>query len=115
MDANKFQKLAARTLIKRPEFEILDQEIMAVWNALGLTGEAGEVADLIKKGIFHHHGLDMPAIEKELGDTLWYLAAICTTLDLDLSKIMEANIEKLRIRYPNGYSSDDSKCRVDVN
>lgn len=114
MDANEYQRLAARTLIDGPDFTISDTEIMAVWNAIGLAGEAGEVADHIKKGVFHRHGIDLAKLEKELGDTLWYVAALCTTLGLDLSAIMQANIEKLRVRYPNGYSSADSLRRVDV-
>ncbi len=113
MNANEFQSLAARTLIDRPGFEIPDVEIMAVWDALGLAGEAGEVADLVKKGIFHRHGLDLPKLEEELGDILWYIAALCTTLGLDLSAIMWANIEKLKVRYPNGFTSEDSLRRVD--
>jgi len=115
MDANEYQELAARTLIDRPGFEISDRDIMAVWDAIGLAGEAGEVADHIKKGVFHQHGLDIPKLEQELGDTLWYVAALCTTLGLDLSAIMQANIDKLKIRYPNGYSSVDSLHRADVN
>jgi len=54
-------------------------------------------------------------VPEEIGDTLWYAAALCTTLGLDLSAIMEANVEKLRVRYPNGYSSADSRRRVDRN
>ena len=114
MEASEYQKQAARTLIERPGFEILDRDIMAVWNALGLAGEAGEVADHIKKGVFHQHGIDLEKLKKEIGDTLWYLAALCTTLDLDMSSIMQANIEKLKVRYPNGYSSADSQRRVDL-
>jgi NTP pyrophosphatase (non-canonical NTP hydrolase) len=113
MNANEYQKLAARTLIDRPGFEITARNIMTVWDALGLAGEAGEVADHIKKGIFHRHGLDIPKLKKELGDTLWYIAAICTTLGFDLGEIMDLNIEKLKERYPNGFNSEDSKRRVD--
>jgi NTP pyrophosphatase (non-canonical NTP hydrolase) len=114
MEANEYQKLAARTLIDKPGFEISDRDLMAVWDAIGLAGEAGEVADLIKKGVFHQHGIDLQKLKNELGDTLWYVAALCTTLDLDMSEIMQSNIEKLKTRYPNGYNSDDSKRRVDL-
>lgn len=114
MDAREYQHLAARTLIDRPGFEISDRDIMAVWDAVGLAGESGEVVDLIKKGVFHQHGIDLSKLEKEIGDTLWYIAALCTTLGLDMAAIMRANIEKLKVRYPNGYSSGDSQRRVDV-
>lgn len=117
MDASKYQAKAARTLIDRPDFEIPDNEIMLVWNAIGLAGEAGEVAELVKKAVFHRHGIDgefRAKMVKELGDVCWYVAAMCTKLDMDLGVIMEVNIRKLEERYPEGFSSQDSKRRVDV-
>jgi NTP pyrophosphatase (non-canonical NTP hydrolase) len=115
MNATDYQKQAARTLIDKPGFEIPDKDIMIIWNAIGLAGEAGEVCELAKKGIFHQHGIDRDKFAKEIGDCCWYIAALCTKLDLDMGEIMAANIEKLRVRYPAGYSSEDSQKRVDVN
>ena len=114
MEASEYQALAARTLVDRPDVKISDRDMMVVWEALGLTGEAGEVADHIKKAVFHQHGLDLEKLKNEIGDTLWYAAALCTTLGLDLSAIMQANIKKLEVRYPHGYNAEDSKRRVDV-
>lgn len=114
MQPNNYQTLAARTLIDAPDAEYTGSEIMLVWNALGLAGEAGEVADTIKKVVFHRHALDRDELIKELGDVLWYVAALCTKLDVSMSEVMERNIAKLMKRYPNGYSSADSKVRVDV-
>ncbi len=114
MNATEYQKLAARTLVDKPGFVLTDQEHMAVWNALGLAGEAGEVADEIKKAVYHRHGINIPKVKKEIGDVLWYAAAVCTTLGLDLGEIMQANIDKLKERYPNGFNTDDSLKRVDV-
>jgi NTP pyrophosphatase (non-canonical NTP hydrolase) len=113
--ASKYQQQAARTLIDAPGFEIPDKEMMLVWNAIGLAGEAGEVCELVKKGVFHRHGLDREKLVKELGDVMWYVAALCTKLDMDLDVIMEVNIRKLQERYPEGYSSADSQRRVDVH
>lgn len=110
----KYQNLAARTLIDGPDFEISERDIMLVWSAIGLAGEAGEVADIIKKGVFHQHGVDSETLKKELGDCLWYIAAICTKAGFDLNEVMAENIAKLEIRYPDGYSSNDSIKRVDV-
>lgn len=114
MDSQDYQKEAARTLTTAEIPDLSDQTTMLVWTALGLTGEAGEVADLVKKGIFHQHGLDKTAIKKELGDVLWYITAMCTLLDLDLEEVMEVNIQKLQRRYPNGFSTVDSKQRMDL-
>lgn len=114
MNANEYQRLAARTLIDKPDFEVTDEDIMISWNAIGLAGEAGEIMELIKKGIFHQHGLDRAKLFKELGDVQWYVAALCTKLGFYMEDIMQANIDKLRERYPDGYNPGDSKARVDV-
>jgi NTP pyrophosphatase (non-canonical NTP hydrolase) len=111
---NNYQKLAARTLIDKPDAQYSDQDLMIIWNAVGLAGEAGEVADLVKKGIFHQHGLDKAKLFKELGDCLWYIAGMCTKMGWDMDDVMQANIDKLRERYPNGYSTNDSIKRIDV-
>jgi NTP pyrophosphatase (non-canonical NTP hydrolase) len=91
-----------------------DDDMLLVWNALGLAGEAGEVAELVKKGILHQHGLDRDRLKKELGDVLWYAAALCTRLGVDMGEVMQGNIDKLLERYPEGYSAADSQRRVDT-
>lgn len=105
MTANTYQELASRTLLDEPDFEITDAQVMISWNVLGLAGEAGEVADLIKKQIYHQHGLDREALKKELGDVLWYVAALCSNVGLSLDDVMRANIEKLKARFPEGYDA----------
>ena len=115
MTPNEYQNLAGRTLISAPDNEYTGTEIMLVWNALGLTGEAGEVADMIKKSVFHRHELDTEKLMKELGDVLWYVAAICSKLEWSLEDVMAINIKKLMARYPAGYSSEASKARVDAS
>lgn len=80
--------------------------------ALGITGEAGEVSDIIKKHIFHGHDLDIDALVKEIGDVCWYVALLCTAIGVDMSSVMEQNIEKLKTRYPEGFSSEASINRV---
>ena len=76
--------------------------------ALGLTGEAGEVADMVKKHIFHKHQLDRFELVKELGDVCWYLALICHALNVSLEEVMDLNVKKLKERYPNGFSVEAS-------
>lgn len=70
--------------------------------ALGLAGESGEVCDLIKKYAFQGHPLEEDKLVEELGDTLWYLAHIASTIGITLAEIMDRNIAKLVARYPNG-------------
>jgi len=74
MTLDEYQALARRTLGDRP------QEMQLSNAALGLSGEAGEVADMLKKHLFHSHPLDRDAMVKELGDCLWYVAAMATAL-----------------------------------
>lgn len=114
MDASEYQQQAARTLLDSPDHDVPDLGLMLVWNALGLAGEAGEVAEHIKKGVLHRHGIDQQLLAKELGDVLWYVAALCTKAGIDMGEVMQANIDKLKSRYPDGYSSADSIRRVDV-
>lgn len=81
--------------------------------ALGLTGEAGEVADMIKKHIFHGHDLNLDELIKELGDVCWYLALLCTTINVSIEEILVKNIEKLEDRYPEGFSESASINRAE--
>ena len=73
-----------------------------VEKVLGLTGEAGETADKIKKIIRDKKGRmsdeDREALTKELGDTLWYLAAIAGYMDVPLSEVAKKNLDKLESR-----------------
>lgn len=109
MDASIYQKLAARTLIDEPGFEISGKDMMLVWCAIGAAGEAGELANIVKKAVLHRHGFDtLDQLAEEIGDVVWYLAGLCTVLGIDLSGILIENIAKLDYRYPNGFSTTDS-------
>ncbi len=111
MKANDYQKLSSRTVIDKPDFNITDKEVMLSWWAIGLTGEAGEVADLIKKGVYHQQGLDRLKIKKELGDVLWYVAAMCTEMGFTMEEVMQHNVDKLKARFPEGYSPERTNFR----
>jgi NTP pyrophosphatase (non-canonical NTP hydrolase) len=77
-----------------------------VYPTLGLSGEAGEVAEKIKKVIRDKEGkIDNESremIKKELGDVLWYVAQLASELNLELDEIASANIEKLYSRLERG-------------
>lgn len=103
MDAADYQYLASRTLVPSIDPPLSKNETMALWNLTGLTGESGEVAEMLKKVIFHRHELDKEKLTKELGDVLWYLSMLALQYDIPLTTIMEKNIEKLRARYPEGF------------
>lgn len=81
--------------------------------ALGLTGEAGEAAEIVKKWFAHGHDLDIVALKKELGDILWYIAGMATVNGWTLSEVASANIAKLRARYPEGFTTEQSQKRCE--
>ena len=83
--------------------------------ALGLPGEAGEVADVVKKLLFHGHDFNIQELVKELGDVCWYLALISHACGISIEQIMEENVEKLRKRYPDGFSVEKSLHRAECD
>ncbi len=111
MDAKTYQQLSARTLTEKPPRGLTEKEQTIVMCALGLAGEAGEVAEIIKKSIFHLHPVNLDELKKEIGDVLWYAAALCTKYEIDLGEVMLRNIDKLEKRYPDGFNSNDSMHR----
>ncbi|MGN4253972.1 nucleoside triphosphate pyrophosphohydrolase family protein [Bacillus cereus group sp. MYBKT14-1] len=92
---------------------------------LGLSGESGEVADIVKKAVFHGHGFD-PAhcpgeeegnthkIALELGDILYYISIMSHEMGYTLEDIAQMNIAKLAKRYPDGFSREASQTRADI-
>lgn len=78
---------------------------------LGLSGEVGEFNDMVKKSIFHEKELDIDHAKKELGDVLWYVAMICFSFGWNLDEVMRMNIDKLKARYPEGFSVENSLHR----
>ena len=81
--------------------------------ALGLFGEGGEVADIVKKAYMQGHPLDKAHIAEELGDVCWYVAELATALGYSMEEIMRGNIDKLRRRYPDGFDAGRSINRND--
>lgn len=72
---------------------------------------AGKAADYMKKVLFHGHTLDKERVKKELGDVLWYCAVLAHACGLSFADVAEANVAKLRARFPNGFDSNLSQNR----
>ena len=75
---------------------------------IGAMGELGELAGCLEKWIYYGQELDKANVAEEIGDTLWYIALAANALGLDLGKIMEANIAKLKQRYPEKYTDQQA-------
>jgi NTP pyrophosphatase (non-canonical NTP hydrolase) len=108
LTANDYQRQAMRTAgDDRSQF--LDNAIM------GLCGEVGECADIVKKHRFQGHDLDVMKLIDELSDVCWYVALLATALDVSLENVMIHNIAKLKRRYPDGFSKERSINRSDID
>ena len=103
MTINEYQQLAMTTL--NPE---LDKKDVLINGVMGLCGESGEAIDIVKKWLAQGHTLDKEKLAKELGDIAWYLAETAYALDIPLEQILQANIDKLKKRYPEGFDSERS-------
>ena len=103
MTINEYQELAMTTL--NP---VLDKRDVLINSVMGLCGESGEAIDIVKKWMAQGHELDKERLVTELGDVAWYLAEAATALDIPLDQIFQANIDKLKKRYPEGFEAEKS-------
>ena len=92
----------------------LDKKDVLINSVMGLCGESGEAIDIVKKWLAQGHELDREKLAKELGDIAWYLAEAATALEIPLEDIFASNIEKLRKRFPEGFSTEASRMRTDT-
>ena len=106
MNFNEYQKLARSTAVYPEEHKV-------VYPALGLCGEAGEVADKIKKTIRGDSSLDEVTgnIADELGDVLWYLAILADDLGVELEDVAKWNVDKLQRRMKSNKINGDGDNR----
>lgn len=106
MTGTEYQKLAMRTC-SIPYDKKDDRLFHAVF---GLTSEAGEVAGILQK-VYQGHTREYEHMKKELGDCLWMIAEACEAIGTTVDEVAEMNIDKLRKRYPEGFSADKSLHR----
>ena len=109
MELNHYQKESRKTALYP------DIGRNAIYPTLGLVGEAGEVADKVKKilrdkeGVFDKYSKD--AIKLELGDVLWYIAQLSSELGYELEDVANANLQKLNSRKNRGKIQGSGDCR----
>ena len=106
MNGKEYQDLAIRTC----SIPYDQKEDMLRHAVFGLTSEAGEVAGIMQK-VYQGHPFDKEHLKKELGDCLWMLAEACFALDFSMDEVMQLNIDKLKARYPEGFTAERSLHR----
>ena len=107
MTVNEYQRQAMATL--NPA---LDKKDVLINSVMGLCGEAGEAIDIVKKWLGQGHELYKERLARELGYVAWYLAEAAAALDMPLEQILQGNLDKLKARYPEGFSAERSRERV---
>lgn len=103
INLKEYQKFV-KTIAKK--FENRNEEIMT-WG-LGISGEAGDVASCIKK-TFAHENDQTSGIRENIGDTFWYMVAICNFFGWDIEEIIGENMAKLKKRYPKGFTTKKAR------
>ena len=109
-DLDVFQEEALRSMRSDLPYEAICSNM-----CMGLAGETGETVDIFKKHIYQGKDLDINDVIEEVGDILWYIANLCNVNKITMKECMESNVEKLRKRYPNGFSIKDALERADKN
>ena len=113
MRFEEYAELAMRTQADYSEVKTpTPEEWQIICGVFGMIGEVGEMAEMVKKWLFQGHELDYDNLIEELGDSIWYWNQIVNAIPkVTASEIAELNIEKLRARYPHGFSADRSLNR----
>ena len=104
LTADDYQRAALRTA----RADELSKDELLLNGVMGLCGEAGECIDLVKKAKFQGHEIDNSKLRLEIGDCAWYISLASYALDLPLSDVLQANIDKLKARFPDGFSKERS-------
>lgn len=93
------------------KMKVYPEEHKVTYPALGLCGEAGEIAEKVKKSLRGDKPLDNFQLVLELGDVLWYITALAEDLGYSLEDVLVANIEKLSSRKERGMIKGDGDNR----
>ena len=106
MDFKTYQELSARTAAS-----LGNKQLDNIHMVFGIGTESGELQDVFKKELAYNREPDLTNVEEEIGDLAWYIAGLCTINNLDFGKILEKNVEKLRVRYPEKFTEYDATNR----
>ena len=110
---DEHKELVERTCKKGYDIVLSGAHAHFVHMALGIAGEAGELVDAIKKAAIYNKALDVVNVIEELGDLEWYMEGLRASLGITREQVLQANITKLNIRYPEQYTDQAAVDRAD--
>lgn len=114
MDIKNFQAFVENLCVPGAEIRPRlnnDQMAVILHAVLGIVSEGGEIADAVKKHIAYGKELDRANMLEEVGDLVHFVTMLCSAMGFTLDQVMEANVKKLKIRYPEGFSTEKALTR----
>jgi NTP pyrophosphatase (non-canonical NTP hydrolase) len=115
MDSKDYIKDAIKT--ESTDFKSMDERLSKdglkrlLHAGMGLSTEAGEFLDALKKHIFYGKELDRVNLAEEMGDVFWYCAIVASELGINFEEVMDKNIQKLKARYGEKFSEEKAETR----
>lgn len=104
MNTEEYINASARTNQRKNEGKTLSAfQIELLHGAMGLSTEANELLDMMKKNIFYGNPIDVPNIVEECGDAMWYISLILREAGFSFEEVMQINIDKLKLRFPEKF------------
>lgn len=103
MEIREYQSKVQRTLASLGSE--LENDIHMV---LGMQTESAELADVFKKKLAYNKDIDWVNVKEEIGDQMWYICNLCNLHNWDIREIMQTNIKKLEVRYPERFSESNA-------
>lgn len=112
MTPNEYQEKAGRTSPSEyPLMKLAQADLIHAH--LGMSSETGEIGDCLKKHLVYGQRLDVDNLNEECGDLLWYISLMLTAIGVSLEECMQENVSKLKIRYPERFTEECAKERLD--
>ncbi len=109
-DAADYLPIVDRMLVN---FDGKENTMRLLHMGIGMSGEAGEIIDSLKKHVIYGKELDKVNLVEECGDVLWYMANMLDELGVSFEEVMAQNAAKLQKRYPKGFTEADAIARAD--
>ncbi len=110
MNLKEYKEESAQTFAYRKD-PLSPETTDILHNVIGVATESGELLDQFKKHIYYGKELDVTNVGEEIADCMWYLTNLCRLLDLDMEELLDKNIAKLRVRFPDKFNQEDALNR----